>query len=222
MEVYLEIGTKKTFAGAVDWPGWCRSGRDEASALQALFDYAPRYAGALAASEIGFEPPHDASAFTVVERLPGTATTDFGAPDGVPSVDVRPLDEGELQRQIRILQACWNAFDEAVAKASGRELRLGPRGGGRDLEGMIRHIYEADAGYLSRLAVRLRIEPGADMRFVRKRIQDRTLETLHSAVRDGLPQHGPRGGKLWAPRYFIRRMAWHELDHAWELVDRIL
>jgi hypothetical protein len=34
--VYLEVGEKKTFACSVDWPGWCRSGRDEDAALQAL------------------------------------------------------------------------------------------------------------------------------------------------------------------------------------------
>ena len=27
MDVYLEVGQKRTFAGALDWPGWCRSGR---------------------------------------------------------------------------------------------------------------------------------------------------------------------------------------------------
>ena len=32
-DVYLETGKKRTFAGAIDCPGWCRSGRDEASAL---------------------------------------------------------------------------------------------------------------------------------------------------------------------------------------------
>ena len=33
IDVYLEIGKKRTFAGAIDWPGWCRSGRDEGAAL---------------------------------------------------------------------------------------------------------------------------------------------------------------------------------------------
>ncbi len=42
--VYLEIGQKRTIAGALDWLGWCRSGRDEASALQALFEYVSRHA----------------------------------------------------------------------------------------------------------------------------------------------------------------------------------
>lgn len=32
-DVYLEAGTKRVFACAADWPGWCRSGRDEEQAL---------------------------------------------------------------------------------------------------------------------------------------------------------------------------------------------
>jgi len=43
VDVYLEAGARKTFACAVDWPGWCRSGRDEAQALEALASYADRY-----------------------------------------------------------------------------------------------------------------------------------------------------------------------------------
>jgi len=53
IDVYLEIGKKRTFAGAIDWPGWCRSGRDEPSALQALFDYGPRYAHVLRNTRLG-------------------------------------------------------------------------------------------------------------------------------------------------------------------------
>ena len=34
--VYIESGDKKVFACAIDFPGWCRSGKDEASALEAL------------------------------------------------------------------------------------------------------------------------------------------------------------------------------------------
>ena len=69
MDVYLEIGKKRTFAGAIDWPGWCRSGPDEASALQALFDYGPRYARVLKAKEFTFQAPKDLSAFKVIERI---------------------------------------------------------------------------------------------------------------------------------------------------------
>ena len=67
VSVYVEIGRKRTFAGAIEWPGWCRSGRDEASALQALLDYAPRYARVLRKSELDFRPPTELSAFKIVE-----------------------------------------------------------------------------------------------------------------------------------------------------------
>ena len=42
--VFLEITPKQAFASALDWPGWCRAGRDEGAALAALADYAERYA----------------------------------------------------------------------------------------------------------------------------------------------------------------------------------
>jgi hypothetical protein len=31
----------------------------------------------------------------------------------------------------------------------------------------------------------------------------------------------PLGGKRWPSRYAARRIAWHALDHAWEIEDRI-
>ena len=57
LDGYLETGQKRTFAGALDWPGWCRSGRDEASALQALFEYASRYARIFQGTQLNFQPP---------------------------------------------------------------------------------------------------------------------------------------------------------------------
>lgn len=47
------------------------------------------------------------------------------------------------------------------------------------------------------------------------------LDALESAVKNGLPEKGPRGGKIWPARYFVRRVGWHVLDHAWEIEDRL-
>jgi hypothetical protein len=84
IDVYLEVGEKKTFAGSIDWSGWCRWGREEASALHDLLHYGPRYASVLGNTQLGFIPPSDVSEFDVVERLTGNKTTDFGAPDIAP------------------------------------------------------------------------------------------------------------------------------------------
>ena len=220
--IYLEIGQKRIFAGSVGWPGWCRSGRDEASALAALLDYGPRYARVLESSTLGFDSPADVRAFRVVERLPGNATTDFGAPDVALSSDSAPVDAAGLKRYGEILQASWGALDGAISAAEGKELRKGPRGGGRELEAITRHVLGAEQGYLGRLAWKA---PRSDddnlneeMRLTRQAIMD----ALSAAVRGEIPKTGPRGGGVWPARYFIRRVVWHVLDHAWEIEDRIV
>ena len=220
IDVYLEIGDKRTFAGALDWPGWSRIGRDESSALQALVDSGPRYARILQAAHIPFQTPADASTLAVAERLAGNATTDFGAPDVAPSSDTRPIDDDDLQRFQKLLKAYWSAFDAAVRAASGKELRKGPRGGGRDLDGIVRHVLGAETAYLARLAWKRPKEAAADLSEELDRTREAVLQALAAAARGETPKRGPRGGAIWAPRYFVRRVGWHVLDHIWEIEDR--
>ncbi|MFQ5575621.1 MAG: hypothetical protein ACE5G8_01395 [Anaerolineae bacterium] len=216
--VYLEVGNKRTFACAVDWPGWCRSGRDEGAALQTLRSYGPRYARVMQAAGLDFLPPAAASEFAVTGRNPGNATTDFGAPASIPPCDLSPLSTAELQRLRAILRACWQEFDRAVQSAGGKTLRKGPRGGGRNLEAMVRHVLEGDAGYLRRLAWKVSKDEREDIGRVRQSI----MAALEAAAGGALPERGPRGGIIWPPRYFVRRVAWHTLDHLWEIEDRIV
>lgn len=220
IEVYLEIGQKRTFAIAPVWPGWCRSGRDEASALQSLYDYAPRYALALGGTSLDFPAPSEIADLLVVERLPGNATTDFGAPDLALPGDKRPIDLPELQRFQSMLEACWRTFDKAVQGAAGKALRKGPRGSGRELDKIVAHVHEVDLAYLSALGGKLKISPGDDPHRTADTIRQAVLTTLAAAVRGEIAARGPRGGARWTPRYFVRRLAWHELDHAWEIEDR--
>ncbi|GIK36294.1 MAG: hypothetical protein BroJett011_01270 [Chloroflexota bacterium] len=222
INMYLEIGQKRTFAGAIDWPGWCRSGRDEAAALQALLDSGPRYGRILQAARIEFQAPAAVAEFAVIERLEGNTTTDFGAPDLAPSSDAEPVDDTELERLQRLLKACWQAFDTAVQTASGKELRKGPRGGGRDLEGITRHVLGAEAGYLSALGWKFRQGEAEDLSEELARTRQAVLDALAAAAHGEIPERGPRGGVRWTPRYFVRRAAWHVLDHVWEIEDRLL
>ena len=217
IEVYLEVGSKKTFAGAVDWPGWCRSGRDEAAALQALIDYGPRYARALRSARLGFRAPSEASALFVVERLTGNATTDFGAPNLALRRDTKPIDPTELQRWRVVLRACWRTFDTAVRAATGKALSKGPRGGGRALAKIIQHVRDADVGYLSSLGGKLKLSDDDEPSRALAQVRQAILTTLIAAARGEVPARGPRGGVRWTPRYFVRRLAWHELDPAWEI-----
>jgi hypothetical protein len=221
VRVYLEVGKKKAFAGAIDWPGWCRSGRGEEAALENLLAYAPRYARAIKSARLEFASPKTASAFEVVERLKGDATTDFGAPGIPPRSDRRPIDHDDVRQFVAVLEACWRSFDRAVKAAGGKDLRTGPRGGGRDLDAIVGHVLEAEAAYLRRLG----LDPGPDKAqgiAAREKELRKLIPTgLEAAARGELPKAGPRGGKRWTPRYYVRRSAWHVLDHAWEIEDRM-
>lgn len=222
MDVYLEVGRKRTIAGVLAWPGWTRVGRDEATALEALLHYGGRYARVIGMTVLDFDPPRSIRAFSVVERIPGNSTTDFGAPGLIPKADRQPLDAADWRRQGRILQACWGAFDEAFAAAAGRELRRGPRGGGRQLEAITQHLLEAEGGYLSRLAWQAPQHDKTDLNEAMRLTRQAIMDALLAAERGEIPEHGPRGGVIWPARYFVRRVAWHALDHAWEIEDRAI
>ena len=105
--VFLEMGKRRSFAGALDWPGWCRSGRDEDTALLALIEYGPRYAHVLHSTGLGFEAPSGSSNPLVTERHEGNATTDFGAPSILLDADRAALDGSELERARTLLLAWW-------------------------------------------------------------------------------------------------------------------
>jgi hypothetical protein len=195
--VYVEAGAKKAFASAAGWPGWCRAGKDEAGALAALAAYAPRYAKV--AKLAGIDLPKNATEFEVVERMPGNATTDFGAPGMPAKEESEPLSAAESKRMIALLDAAWKYLDQVRAK-SPESLRKGPRGGGRDREKMYAHVLDAELGYSRHVGLRLR-------------------EPDRSAIREALSH--PQPGLKWPPVYMARRIAWHALDHAWEMEDRI-
>ncbi len=220
IDVYVEQGAKRVFAGAIDWPAWCRSARDEDGALEALVAYGPRYAAVRDGAMPAFRAPRTAADLHVVERLKGDATTDFGAPSMAPSADRAPVNARQLVGLRGELESVWAALDRACDAAEGAELRTGPRGGGRSLDAIRAHVAGAEGGYLGRLAARGPKTEGMDAAAALGIMHAAVLEALTRAVTEGLPAAGPRGGVIWAPRYFVRRTAWHALDHAWEIEDR--
>jgi hypothetical protein len=220
IECLVEVGAKRTFAAAGDWPGWCRSARDESGALEALVAYGERYAAALASGGPRFAPPASLQGLSVVERAPGNATTEFGAPDAVFDADAEPISGPRWGRLRSILGACWTSFDRAATEADGVALRKGPRGGGRDLDAIVAHVAGAEASYLRRLTgATVKVDesdPWTSWTVERAAV----LNGLDQAKAGTLPEAGPRGGAMWTPRRFLRRAAWHVLDHAWEIEDR--
>jgi hypothetical protein len=212
IRVYLEIGEKRVFASALEWPGWTRSARDEQQALETLAAYAPRYASVPKAARIEFATDAKPS-FKVVERVKGNATTDFGAPGIQASSDTKSLTPSEAEDICALLAASWKVFDAAVAKAPA-ELRKGPRGGGRDRDKIADHIIDAESAYITKLGLKLKT-PRRDDKAGVQAARNEILDAIRASA--GGPQTGE---KRWPPRYVARRMAWHLLDHAWEIEDR--
>ncbi len=214
--VAQEIGKSRAFGWAVDWPGWCRSTKDPLLLPAALIAAGPRYALVAAQAGLPFlaDPggltPDD---FETLETVEGSAGTEFGVPSTIADLDRQPVGAAQAERLARLVQAAWLALDRVVAGAPA-ELRKGPRGGGRDRDKMVAHCVTSDAAYAGQLGIRLR-EPSPDDRPAVEAGRAAILELLRQPS-DG----GALGGRTWPARYAARRIAWHSLDHAWEIEDK--
>ena len=174
--------------------------KTEEEALETLARYAERYRPV--AEEAGVRFPKSAGDdFEVVERVKGDATTDYGVPHIPAGADSTPLTKAQAERLATLVAATWTVFDRVV-KSSPAELRKGPRGGGRDRDKMVAHVVDAEGGYFRKVGV--------------KDGRDAFLDGLRAA-RQPQPELAT---KSWPWRYAARRVAWHVLDHAWEMEDR--
>jgi len=210
VQVFIEAGRKRVFASALDWPGWSRSGRTEELAVEALADYLLRYSAVV--RRAGLAGP--VAEFTIVEREPGVARkSDFGALGSAATSEHRPMTGAEGRRLAALLEAAWAELAQAAADAPA-VLPKGPRGGGRDRDAIIAHVVESEVVYARKMGIRLpRPRPEGDAE----------TATLRSAVVAAIEQGAagtPAVPNGWPPRYAVRRIGWHVLDHAWELRDK--
>jgi hypothetical protein len=193
---------------ALDWPGWSRSGRDEVLAVEALHAAAARYAPVAADAGLSFDA--GSVDLDVVQRAEGDAGTTFGVPAIIADADREPVDADEAARLAAIVDAAWRTFDR-IAAAAPESLRKGPRGGGRDRSKIVAHVTDAEAAYANVMGRKHRPVDRAAVEAMRADL----LEVLRQ------PSDGsPIAGRKWPPRYAARRIAWHVLDHAWEIEDR--
>ena len=207
IRVLVETTPKKVFVSALDWPGLSRGARDEAAAVESLLAHVERYAPVARAA--GHPLPGRDLDLEVAERVDGDAGTAFGMPSVVAETDREPVDATEAARLAALVEAAFDAFDRIAAGAPA-ELRKGPRGGGRDTAKMVEHVRGGNDAYASVLGIPKDRRTPPDVAPMR-----RMLEVLR------LPSDGsPIAGKKWPPRYAARRIAWHALDHAWEIEDR--
>jgi hypothetical protein len=211
VRVSVESADKKSFATAVDWPGWSRSGKTEELAIESLISYADRYAPIAKAAGEAFTPT--AMDVAVVEHVTGGGATEFGVPEQVTKQDRRRTTAADGKRLAALVESAWKAFDR-IANASPEELRKGPRGGGRNTSKIVEHVFGAEQGYARVMGIKRKEFPTTD-RPTHDELRAEMLDILR-APSDG----SPLASKKWTARYAAHRVAWHALDHAWEIEDR--
>jgi hypothetical protein len=212
LEIGEEIAPKKAFVWAVEWPGWCRSGRTAEAARAHLVEVRSRYAPV--AQIAGLRLPRvTVDQLEVVESLKGGGATEFGVPSAIGQDDRRTVSARDAKRLAALVEAAWTTFDRVASEAPA-ELRKGPRGGGRDTAKVIAHVVEADSAYAREIGIKNK-PPSPDDADAVTALRTSILEALSN------PSNGsPLADRKWTLRYAARRIAWHAIDHAWEIEDR--
>ncbi len=214
LRVILEVGKKRrVVAGAMDWPGLDRWGPSEQDAFDRLTSYLPRYAAV--AERAGRRDEFEASReVEVVERVPGSSSTDFWGVAHVPSqIEREVLAAADLERRLDLLRACWTSFDETAARVSA-ELKPGSRGGGRSHDQIVRHVYGTEPDQFSR---KIEVRTPIELVFTPDGLaahREAYLEAIRAYNASGKP------ARTWPIQFLVRRTAHHVMDHAWELEDR--
>jgi hypothetical protein len=214
LRVILEVGKKRrVVAAATDWPGLDRWGTSEEDALHKLTSYLPRYTGVAERAGMAgaFAQARDVE---VVERVPGSSSTDFWGIAHVPSeLEREVLSPADLERRLDLLRACWAYFDDLAARVTS-ELRPGPRSAGRTRDQIVRHVYANEPEQMSR-KIEVRTPPEVVL-------TPEGLATHRQAYLDAFRAYNAEGkpARTWPIQFLLRRTAYHVMDHAWEIEDR--
>ncbi len=116
IEIGEEVGAKRAFVWAIDWPGWCRSGKTVEEARDALIAYAPRYAPVAKIAGLTL-PAANGIALHVVDTVEGGGGTDFGVPSSITKADRRRVTRAEADRLANLVEAAWTTFDRVAVGA---------------------------------------------------------------------------------------------------------
>ncbi len=220
IRVMLEVGPKgkRVVAVAPDWPGLERGAKTGEAAIERLLSYVPRYAPVtkLAGMETDFANATGAEvAGDIVEQYRGVGSTDFwGISFAFSDFDRQALSNEALERELALMRACWAFFDQVRSRVSA-EMQRGPRGGGRDRDRIVRHVFATELDWSKKFGLHTPLEAMLTGEGLAEQ-----REAYCSAIR-ALHSQG-KMARTWPLRYLIRHTAYHTLDHAWEMEDKDL
>ena len=185
IDIAEEAVGKKTFVWAIDWPGWCRSGKDRDLAI-----------------DVAARPRRPRT-----RRSPKTAGLDFPDVDDADAQHGR-VGRGRRRHRIRrpverspsptdrrsrrprpsawpsLVEAAWTVFDRVAARRQPT-LRKGPARRRPRPRQVVGHVIEADHAYAREIGLRSK-PPSADDRAAVEAERDAVLEVLRQPS-DGSP-----------------------------------
>lgn len=214
IQIVIERGKKKAVAYAPSWPGWSRGASSIEAAIERLASYADRYRGVADLAGLSDEFP-STLVFDVAEEVPGRGMTDFWGISFVASTGEQgQMSDSECERKLAILRACWKSFDRVAARVSA-ELMKGPRGGGRDRDQVLRHVFGNERDWARMVGV----EKTDDAVLTKKGLAAHR-EAFVAAIREY--NAAGKSARAWRLQFLLRHTAYHVMDHAWEMEDKDL
>ncbi len=147
--------------------------------------------------------------------------------DGSPSpdwfrFDAQPLSQVEVEQGLKLLG--WSRADllDIVTSFSDQELDQTFESEEWSIRGIVGHIASAETWYLDRLGLaeglKNRQEKDVFARILQ--VRNRTVEVLPSLV--GNAEIREVDGEPWSGRKFLRRAAWHEMDHIGHILKLLM
>lgn len=124
------------------------------------------------------------------------------------------MTDDAIERELALMQTCWAFFNDVRSPVSV-EMKKGPRGGGRDRDRIVLHIFANEQDWAKGLGV---VTPDEAM------LTDEGMKVHRNAYCDAIRSFHAEGkmARKWPLRYMIRHTAYHTLDHAWEMEDKDL
>lgn len=147
--------------------------------------------------------------------------------DGSPSrdwfqFDGKPLTQVEVEHGLKLLS--WSRADllDIAQSFSDKELDQQFEGERWSIRGIVGHIAGAETWYLDRLGLAegLKSQPESEVFARILQVRNKTVEALPLLV--GNAKIFEVDSEPWSGRKFLRRTAWHEMDHIGHIVKLMM
>ncbi len=212
--LYLESGPQKktTMVHVLELPGCVANGKTSDAALAATPDAIRAY--------LVFVKRHGAKVDPKAQ----------GSPSALYEPDLRPLTPTDIASHVHLLE--WSRADllRLIDGLDARRLAQKPAGRGRPIENILKHVLEAEKGYIYSVlgvtkTVHVPVSEGLhdrlDLRVALHQARVAAIDRVKAMTPAERRSNRRTGAYVRTPRRMLRRMLEHEWEHRRELAARL-